>query len=176
MNKLLNAIKTASNQSVDESKPTGLFFGEVVSVAPLTVNVEQRLILTEEFLTLTHAVKDYYVDITVSHNTEKIELKHGHEFHTEYENVDKHIHPTPAGASGCADDTNHRHKCVVSEMNGQTEHKHKYKGKKKIMLHHGLKIGEQVMLLRVQGGQNYVIIDRVNDPICEGEWLDDTFD
>lgn len=175
MNKLLNAIKTASIQSTDESKPIGFFFGEVLSVDPLTINVEQRLTLTEEFLTLTHAVKDYYVDITVSHYTEKVELSHGHEFYTEYEDVDKHTHNTPVGATERADDTKHRHKCVVDETTGETKHRHKYKGKKKIMIHHGLKIGEQVMLLRVQGGQNYIIIDRVNDPICEGEWLDDSF-
>ena len=169
MDKLLKAIKEASMQSTDESKPTGLFFGEVVSVSPLTVLVEQKLTLTEEFLTLTHAVKDYYVDITVSHKTEEETAtiqKHRHHYEgttKEANGPDPHTHDY----EGWTD-----YETVEGEGG---KHSHKYKGKKKIMLHHGLKVGEKVMLIRVQGGQNYVIIDRVNDPICEGEWLDDTF-
>lgn len=148
MNKLLNAIKEASLQSTDESKPTGFFFGEVISVDPLTVNVEQKFTITEEFLTLTHAVKDYYVDITVSHYTVNDKFL-----------VPDHTHP----CSNCG-------KTKITQ-DFDTTHKHAYKGKKKIMLHHGLKVGEKVMLLRVQGGQNYIIIDRIDDPICEGEWI-----
>ena len=138
MNNLLKAVKEAAKQCNEESNPTGIYFGEVLSVEPLSVLVEQKLTLTEEFLTLTHAVKDYYVDITVSHYTQPHTHAHG---------------------SNCGGTFEHTHK-------------HEYKGKKKIMLHHGLKVGEQVILLRAQGGQNYIIIDRVNDPICEGEWLD----
>ncbi len=131
MNKLLSAIKEASLQSTDESKPMGFFFGEVVSIHPLIVNVENKFPLTEEFLTLTHAVKDYCIDITIQGEDQEEE----------------------------------------EELKPKSTHK----GKKKIMLHCGLKVGEQVMLLRVQGGQNYIIINRVNDPICEGEWLGATF-
>lgn len=164
MNKLLKAIKEASLQSTDESKPTGFFFGEVISVDPLTVNVEQKFTLTEEFLTLTHAVKDYYVDITVSHKTEEEragDLKHRHHYEED-------------GQGETEEEQGHKHKYegyTDYQLVESQKHGHKYKGKKKIMLHHGLKVGETVMLLRVQGGQNYVIIDRLNDPICEGEWI-----
>lgn len=166
MNNLLKAVKEAAKQCNEESNPTGIYFGEVLSVEPLSVLVEQKLTLTEEFLTLTHAVKDYYVDITVSHETEG-ELaectphKHPYKGTTKEANgPDPHVHDYEGL-------TEYQITEGVSE-----KHRHKYKGRKKIMLHHGLKVGEQVILLRVQGGQNYIIIDRVNDPICEGEWLD----
>lgn len=40
-------------------------------------------------------------------------------------------------------------------------HKHEIKGTKKITVHLGLSPGEKVMLLRVQGGQKYIVLDRV---------------
>lgn len=40
-------------------------------------------------------------------------------------------------------------------------HDHEYKGKKEFLVHHALKIGEEVLLLRQQGGQKFIVIDRV---------------
>ena len=39
-------------------------------------------------------------------------------------------------------------------------HRHRYLGKKKFAVHLGLREGEQVLLLRVQGGQQYIVFDR----------------
>ena len=51
------------------------------------------------------------------------------------------------------------------------EGKHEYKGRKKITVHNGLKIGEGVLLIRQQGGQKFIVLDRIDDPQTEGEWL-----
>lgn len=40
-------------------------------------------------------------------------------------------------------------------------HNHDYVGKKKFLIHNGLKQGDQVIMLRDNGGQKYVIIDKV---------------
>lgn len=40
-------------------------------------------------------------------------------------------------------------------------HSHGYKGTKKYLLLNGLSAGEKVVLLREQGGQRYIILDRV---------------
>ena len=42
------------------------------------------------------------------------------------------------------------------------KHEHAIKGKKKITVHNALKTGEKVILLRVEGGQNYIVIGRVD--------------
>lgn len=42
-----------------------------------------------------------------------------------------------------------------------TAHQHPYKGRKVFTVHKGLKSGERVALLRVQGGQKYLVLDRV---------------
>ena len=51
------------------------------------------------------------------------------------------------------------------------KHKHEYKGRKKITIHNGLKIGEGVLLIRQQGGQKFIVLDRIDDSQTEGEWL-----
>ena len=40
-------------------------------------------------------------------------------------------------------------------------HKHEYKGKKEFLVHNKLKTGDEVLLLRQQGGQKFIIVDRV---------------
>lgn len=49
-------------------------------------------------------------------------------------------------------------------------HKHKYSGRKKILMHYGLQVGEKVILIRVQGGQKYIVVDRLENPRTKGEW------
>ena len=51
------------------------------------------------------------------------------------------------------------------------DHEHEYKGRKKIMMHYSLRKGEKVVLIRQAGGQLYYILDRIDDPIVEGEWI-----
>lgn len=40
-------------------------------------------------------------------------------------------------------------------------HNHALKGKKQIIIHNALKLGENVILLKQKGGQKYLILDRV---------------
>ncbi len=40
-------------------------------------------------------------------------------------------------------------------------HKHAVSGKKAMTVHLGLKEGEQVLLIRRQGGQKYIVLDRI---------------
>ncbi len=44
---------------------------------------------------------------------------------------------------------------------GESSHKHKIFGKKAILLNNGLKEGEKVIMIRLQGGQNFLVLDRV---------------
>lgn len=40
-------------------------------------------------------------------------------------------------------------------------HNHEYKGKKEFTVHHGLIVGDEVVMIQMQGGQKYIVIDRV---------------
>lgn len=64
---------------------------------------------------------------------------------------------------------------ITVNHNTETEtctvaHKHKYSGRKKILMHYGLQVGEKVILIRVQGGQKYIVVDRLENPRTKGEW------
>ena len=120
---LANIIKQIANNSVTANKPATVKFGVVMQESPLKIKVDQKLILTEEFLVLTRNVTDYEFDMTVNHTTEKMQ-KGG---------------KNPAVAT----------------------HKHMYKGRKTFLVHNKLLKGENVVLLGVQGGQTYVVLDRV---------------
>lgn len=51
------------------------------------------------------------------------------------------------------------------------KHRHNYTGRKRVIMHYGLAIGEQVVLLRQQGGQLFYVLDRTGDVGVKGEWL-----
>lgn len=40
-------------------------------------------------------------------------------------------------------------------------HNHGIRGKKKVTIHQGLKLNEKVILVKIQGGQSYLVWDRV---------------
>ena len=64
-------VKKAAVEAVDATKPVHLLFGEVISVSPLKIQVDQKSIYTEKMLVLTRNVTDFEVDMSVSHITEK---------------------------------------------------------------------------------------------------------
>ena len=93
------------------------------------------LILGEKQLILTNAVRDYTVEMTVDHVTEII--SHGHSVTDTY---------TGGGTAQPVD------------------HSHPYKGRKSFRVHLGLKMGEKVILVRCDGGQQFVVLDRWEAP------------
>lgn len=137
---MLDAIKRAATEAVDASKPTALTYGTVKTASPLTITVDQKLELGPAQLLLTNAVREYHVDMTVDHWTED-ETDHTH---------------GPGSYSNAAGQ--------VSGQSTPTTHRHAYRGRKRFTVHLGLNAGEKVLLWRVQGGQQYIILDRVEAP------------
>ncbi len=121
---LISIIKAAAQEAVEASKPVKVMFGEVKTVKPLMIMVDQKLPLTEEFLTLTEAVKDHEHEITV-------------------------IDWATENASGGGGDA------------AFAAHPHQIVGRKKIIIHNALQVGEKVLLLAMQGGQKFIVVDRV---------------
>lgn len=124
-------------------------FGEVTKVNPLEITIDQKNILTGNYIVLTNMVKDHTVDVTVSMETENDSYMTSSHTHT--------------GDSGGKTDSG----------NLNTTHHHDIKGRKKITLHYGLTLGERVVLVKMQGGQRYVVIDRIDSAKTEGQWIDE---
>ena len=62
-------MKRAALEVQEASKPVNVYFGEVVSVKPLKINVEQKMVLGEGQLILTRNVTDYMTTVTVQWET-----------------------------------------------------------------------------------------------------------
>ena len=143
---LNESMKMIGVNLLNSMRLTDIFFGTVISVSPLKIQIDQKHILEQPSLILSNMVKDHYVDMTVSMQTEN----------------DAFMNPshTHAGVHGQTD-----------AGNLDTTHKHEIKHKIKVLQHYGLQVKEKVVLLRMQGGQRYFVIDRVSEHICKGEWL-----
>lgn len=141
---MINIIKGIVEGILERKKLTTIVYGTVESVSPLTVRIDSKKLLQEEDMILSHLVRDYAVDITVQHSTDSI-----------------------FGSWN----TNHGHP-NVSSAPIPVDHEHEYKGRKKILLHFGLIEEEKVALIRIEGGQMYYLIDRLEDPVdIKGEWI-----
>ncbi len=135
LNALVRAVKKAAVEAVRAENPMGVCHGTVTGISPLEITTDQKLILGEKQLILTNAVRDYTVEMTVDHVTEVI--SHGHSVTDTY---------TGGGTAQPVD------------------HSHPYKGRKSFRVHLGLKMGEKVILLRCDGGQQFVVLDRWEAP------------
>lgn len=137
---LLNVIKKAAKEAIEESTPSNVMFGTVTSTSPLNINVEQKLNLTSEFLVLTKNVVDYEVNVTMDWNTEVRSLNANHNHSTSV-------------SGDCS--------VTVNQRDINLNHSHGINGTKSITIHNALKNGDKVILIRQQGGQKYVVLDKI---------------
>ena len=135
INVFLKAVKQASVDAVMANGPMGVCYGVVTSVEPLKIAVDQKKVLSGEQLILTNSVRDFAIKMTVDHATEAI--SHGHPVTDTY---------TGGGSAG------------------EVSHAHPYQGTKLFQVHLGLRIGEKVLLLRCDGGQKFIVLDRWEAP------------
>lgn len=70
MSRFLELMKQSAIDAYDSSKPMAIIYGTVISASPLKIQVDQKLILPEEFLILTNSTRDYSVSIDVDFTTQ----------------------------------------------------------------------------------------------------------
>ena len=62
----------------------------------------------------------------------------------------------------CRNVTEHTVEMTVDHFTkNEAGHFHAYKGRKQFTVHNGLVVGDEVLLLRQQGGQKYIVVDRL---------------
>ena len=159
---LINLIKDLAAGAIDSKKLFSFCLGKVVAPQGndgkgLKIRIEQRLTLGDKQLILTNAVRDYYVKLTTVGET--LNQEDGKEHYTEYEEDLAVTHGveavTPTASGTCYDFF--------------AKHRHEYKGDKWWKVNLALQVGESVLLLRVDGGQKYIVLDRVYPPNNKGE-------
>lgn len=144
---LLKLIKGTAVDAVNATQPTGILFGTVTGAAPLEISIEQNLVLGVAQLVLTRNVTEFTTEVTVDWETEK----GGDEQHN-------HNATVTVQSGG---DPSHTHGATCKVLEKDISHQHKIQGRKEITMHNDLQIGEEVILIRMQGGQKFLVVDRV---------------
>lgn len=146
MTKITNitqAIQVAAGLTYSAMSPMDVLVGKVTSIEPLKIFVGTvNAELTKDHLILTNAVTDHFVDIHVNHLTDTVS--------GEWDTT--HSHPDAGDG-------------VIP-----TDHIHSYSGRKKIKIYNGLQVGEFVVIIKAAGGNSYVVLDRIGEPITNGEY------
>jgi hypothetical protein len=70
MNDFLKLMKKTAVEAVNASNPANMVFGKVISISPLKIKIDQKLILTSAHLVLSRNVTDYRLSVTMNHTTE----------------------------------------------------------------------------------------------------------
>ena len=152
MNNAVELVKRAAMEAFNAAMPSTFMFGTVIETSPLKIQVDQKTILTSPFLVLSSLVSDFTVDMTVDETTssalDSVNLDHTHGL---------------SGTTNPGGSDNHKHNLdVTTATAGATDltHTHTVTGKKTFIVHLGLKKGEKVILIRQQGGQKFIVLDR----------------
>lgn len=156
---ILEIVKKAALDAVNNSSPSSILFGVVSSVNPLEIQVEQKLTLTKEFLVLTKNVVDFNVNVTLNLTTENKDLSVNH---SHLINGDIEVNSTITPNQNNQTITNQ----IISSLNTQEAninltHNHSIIGTKTITIHNALKENDKVILLQQQGGQKFIVLDKI---------------
>ena len=145
---LLDMLHQISQESQKASQPTDLVIGTVTKVEPLEITTNPAMApLRAEVLYLTAAVVEKKIPVlTHSHTTVGFAHDHklGEETTTKALTDDAFVSDEQLDAIAC---TEHGHPLPVKEGY--------------ILLNRALEVGDKVLLLRVQRGQEFIILSRI---------------
>lgn len=137
---LLNTIKQAATEAVEAGNPVNICFGKVTSASPLQILVDQKMTLGSAQLVLSRNVTDHTTMVTVQWESESSLTTHSH---------------TIKGKDSNGDDID------LTSGTKNLAHTHDIEGTKQMTIHNALEKGEEVILAKMQGGQKYIVLDRI---------------
>lgn len=76
---VVKKMQTVAVNAVEASKPVNICFGDVLSVSPLQIDVEQKMTLGESQLILSRNVTDYMTEVTIRWDTLSENITHAHD-------------------------------------------------------------------------------------------------
>lgn len=135
---LIELIKRASLDAMNNAQMCDLRYGTVVSTSPLKVQITNVMTIPSSLLIVPQHLTNYKVECTITQPSQDVSgtTEKSTELMDEEEPISKHTHE------------------FSITMGEQTS-------KSTVTIHNALKIGDKVALLRKQGGQSYFILDRI---------------
>lgn len=133
---IVDVMKEAAMGAYEASKPMTIMYAQVTAVDPIEITINPSITLKEADgqIKLARQVTDYDTSISL--------IGPADEGDTVWRTEEK------GGGSGEASYESHYHDIT---------------GKHRITVHNKLKVGEKVILVRMQGGKEYLVIDRVGE-------------
>ena len=113
---LIEVLKEIASHAQQAAKPVEFSFGQVTSVSPLIITVEQKLPLPGTCFFIPQRLTEHQQQVSVDWGT---------------------------------------------TVDGTHPHSHRTAGQLTMTLHQGLALGDKLLLLAVQQGQKYLVLDRV---------------
>lgn len=176
---------------VEAKKPMAVVMGEVVKINPLQIRIDQKITLGVEQLILTNHVRDFRVrmrtpeietDERLEDYSQKIDINytHDHEYTDKYvtkvllpereEDYDRRygleLEYNDNDPSKIKKTTAEENFTYKKDINIDLKHDHRVSFKDNIFtLRLGLQVGEKVILIRCDGGQQYIVLDRIGSDI-----------
>lgn len=144
---MINLIKHAAMDAMENSQMTDLRFGTVVETDPLKVRVTNQFTIPEELLIVPMHLTDYTIRVNFDWNTETDGGNHSHSY------IDTNASAATTNTTIQTESTKHHHQIKSENDDDNT---------KEITILGHLHKGEKVALLRKQGGQCYYILDRID--------------
>ena len=75
MTDFIKLMKKTAVEAVNASKPAHMVFGKVISISPLKIKIDQKLILTSAQLVLSRNVTDYRLSVTMNGYNESMMVR-----------------------------------------------------------------------------------------------------
>lgn len=133
---MVQTLKQIAVEAVQAESPVSLVYGTIISISPLQIRAGDKLMLTGKMLLVPQALLTRQVSASINWTTDQ-----GAGLQTQ------HAHEAPHGAT---------------TTNGfDPSHTHTVAGTLSLTLHSELAAGDSVLLLRMQGGQQYLVLGKV---------------
>lgn len=156
----IKLIKQTTLEAVRNTQPVSILFGIVTDDEDIKITIEQGYILEKKDLIIPEYLTNHSRKIYVDHVTEKpitsdaeAEEEKDIEDYIEDEepkNIDLTYEPVPECGCLCGG---------CQSIN--TDHVHRYLGEKSYFIINRLRLNDKVILLRMQEGQRFLVVDRV---------------
>lgn len=146
---IIEIIKVAAMDAIENSKPCDIRFGTVSSISPLKVKVSNDFIIPESLLIVPEHLTDHSMLGNVGGDGTSGSDGSGTSVSMTVENETLIITTNSAN--------------VVNESTEPTETTEEvdFVDERTLTVYNSLQVGDNVVLLRNQGGSSYLILDRV---------------
>lgn len=135
---IIQIVKTAAMDAVNNAQQCDLRYGKVISTSPLRVQVTNQFTIPSSLLVVPEHLTNHQVQCTVSQPGESTSGKT-----LVSKTLENETDPIK----------NHTHEFTIESDGGTST--------MMITVNNALKVGDKVALLRKQGGQSYFILDRI---------------